>query len=483
MNQNTSNASILDDFFSDDLFGNNTATVIQAPKTEAKPDKRQEKVVDFETALHQNAPLSAKQPKPVETKELQLNQGIGHSENILKGMTIAEIDKLAASGRTKLSAIQTELSQYFVEREDVIKDAVRALVSGQHMLLLGPPGTGKSALVRSLCDRIEQSVYFEWLLNRTSDPSEILGPLSVRAMEQDQFIRKTDGKLPSANIAFIDEIFKSNEPTLNILLPLLNEKVFFNDGVAVPVPLLSLFGASNEEPEDDGLGALYDRILFRHYVDYVRDAGNRLRMRENFLSSRSGLMSFFTTKITLMELEALKQSSKSIMVGKKTHQVFDSLVRELDKTGVVISDRRQNICMTVLQANAAIKGRTQVTSDDFDALKSILWTNKEDIPKINALIEKMVNPYDAQIADVVRKANEVKQGIINAKSDSDRISMIMEAQTNLQTQMKRLDKTIDAANKDGRDVTEMIAVKNEWTGYIQQIVQQHLGIPGFTMPK
>lgn len=160
------------------------------------------------------------------------------------------IDELAKSGAQKLRAIGNELNNMFFERDEVINNAMRALAIGQSMLLLGPPGTGKSNLTEELCSRIEGGTFFQWLLNRTSDPSEILGPYSIKAMEQDRFLRVTNGKLPEAHIVFLDEIFKCNEPTLNIMLPLINEKKFYNDGVAVPVPLISMFAASNELPED-----------------------------------------------------------------------------------------------------------------------------------------------------------------------------------------------------------------------------------------
>ncbi len=145
-------------------------------------------------------------------------------------MDSKEVDKLYESGLEKINRIEEELNDFFVEREEIIKDALRALVIGQHMFLYGPPGTGKSLLVYNICKRIDGSRYFQWLLNKTSDPAEILGPYSIKAMEQDKFLRKTNGKLPEAHIAFIDEIWKSNEPTLNILLPLLNEKYFIMMG-------------------------------------------------------------------------------------------------------------------------------------------------------------------------------------------------------------------------------------------------------------
>lgn len=126
--------------------------------------------------------------------------------SLLVGKTLQEVTALAASGVTKLHNIEIEINNLFVERDGVIKDLIRALTVGHHMLLLGPPGTAKSKLAREICSRIDGGHFFEWLLNRTSDPAEILGPYSIKAMEQDKFLRKVKGKLPEAHIAFIDEI-------------------------------------------------------------------------------------------------------------------------------------------------------------------------------------------------------------------------------------------------------------------------------------
>ncbi len=132
-------------------------------------------------------------------------------DNFIIEIDWKEVDKLYESGLAKINLIEEELNDFFVEREEIIKDALRALVIGQHMFLYGPPGTGKSLLVYNICKRIDGARYFQWLLNKTSDPAEILGPYSIKAMEQDKFLRKTNGKLPEAHIAFIDEIWKSNE--------------------------------------------------------------------------------------------------------------------------------------------------------------------------------------------------------------------------------------------------------------------------------
>jgi hypothetical protein len=126
----------------------------------------------------------------------------------------------------------------------------------------GSPGTAKSALVRAIAQAFGGS-YFERLLTKFSTPEELFGPISLKALEQDRYERVTAGKLPEAEFAFVDEVFKANSAILNSLLTAMNERLFHNDGAPAQMPLVSLFGASNELPEGKELEALFDRFRDR----------------------------------------------------------------------------------------------------------------------------------------------------------------------------------------------------------------------------
>lgn len=162
----------------------------------------------------------------------------------------------------KIKRIQSQLIQGLVEREQTIKLTLLAALAGEHILLIGPPGTGKSLVSRRLHLVFQDTPYFERLLTKFSVPEELFGPLSIQALEKDQYTRLTQGYLPQASIAFLDEIFKANSAILNALLTLLNEREFDNGVIREKVPLISVIGASNELPEDGNLSALYDRFLF-----------------------------------------------------------------------------------------------------------------------------------------------------------------------------------------------------------------------------
>src|ERR1700730_14174136 len=169
--------------------------------------------------------------------------------------------------------LRSELATRFPERKNVIDGALCSILAGEHVLLLGPPGTAKSALARAIAQAFS-GIYFERLLTKFSTPEELFGPVSLKALENDKFARVVQGKLPAAEFAFVDEIFKATSAILNSLLALVNERVFHNDGAPIQCPLVTLFGASNELPEGKELEALFDRFLLRFDVGYLLRPAN-----------------------------------------------------------------------------------------------------------------------------------------------------------------------------------------------------------------
>src|SRR5881394_2408053 len=166
----------------------------------------------------------------------------------------------------KVRDVGRALDERYLDKSELIRMLLVTLVAGEHMLIVGPPGTAKSALVRHLA-RLVDARYFEYLLTRFSEPNEIFGPVDIKAFREGTFVRRVDAMLPDADLVFLDEIFKSNSAILNALLSILNERRFFTGSASIQVPLSSLYGATNEIPNDDALGAVFDRFLVRTLSD------------------------------------------------------------------------------------------------------------------------------------------------------------------------------------------------------------------------
>src|SRR5258708_14329974 len=147
---------------------------------------------------------------------------------------------MADTALSKLARIREELNRMFLERADLIDGAIVAMLSANHVLIIGPPGTAKSMLADELCGRIESANYFQWLLTKFSTPEEIFGAVSLKGLEEDNYRRVTANKLPEAHIAFLDEIFKANSSILNALLTIINEPIFHNGRDRGPLPLIPI---------------------------------------------------------------------------------------------------------------------------------------------------------------------------------------------------------------------------------------------------
>ncbi len=179
--------------------------------------------------------------------------------------TLEDLQNEAESLRTRLNAFRKSLGRFFVQKQDLIDLMVVAAVAQEPLLLVGPPGTAKSDLVLKFKDALglADTDYFEYMLTRFTEPSEIVGPIDIKELREGRYIRREQGKLPTARLAFLDEIFKSNSAILNILLTIINERKFYQDGQPQPVNLRILFAATNEIPEQAELAALKDRFCLK----------------------------------------------------------------------------------------------------------------------------------------------------------------------------------------------------------------------------
>lgn len=182
-----------------------------------------------------------------------------------KQFVFDEIKQEVNSIRERITEVRNELNKYFVNKRDIIDLMAVCTVAQEPLLLVGKPGTAKSDLVIKFCQALglKEGEYFEYMLTKFTEPNEIIGPIDIERMKKGSYIRKVEGKLPLAQIVFLDEIFKSNSAILNTLLTIINERKFYQDGKPTPVPLKMIFAATNEIPEFDELNALKDRFILK----------------------------------------------------------------------------------------------------------------------------------------------------------------------------------------------------------------------------
>ena len=310
----------------------------------------------------------------------------------------------------KFVDLRTALMGRHLERNDEIEVALVAVLSRYHVALIGPPGTAKSMLTSDICNAFEGAYYFEHLMNKFTTPEELYGPVDISMLEEGKYQRVIDGMLPQARIAFLDEVFKANSAILNANLQLMNERKYKHGPETIHVPLDTLFGASNELPEGEELGALFDRFQFRKTVDYIHEPGNFVKMLRTNLTAD-------LPSITLEELEQAQEDVKSIEIPDSVIDTLYDIRADLQMEGVIPSDRRFYQTQSALRAMAWLEGRNQVTDDDFRILQHMLWTQPQEIKKVSRVILTHTNPLDLQADEIIDMADEIAGQLTSALLD------------------------------------------------------------------
>ncbi len=272
------------------------------------------------------------------------------------------------------------LKSRFVGRDEVIDLIALAVVAGEHLFLYGPPGTAKSALIRQFASAV-RGRYFEYLLTRFSEPNELFGPIDLGKLREGRVATVTEGMLPEAEFAFLDELFNANSAILNNLLNVLQERVYRRGAEVHQLPLLSLFSASNHLPEDDALKALFDRFLFRCHVDPLPPWAMPQLLTAGWALERPQALE---ATVSSEDLRNLTTRIHDVDLSPVLEQYSDLVFRVRD-LGVALSDRRSVKIQKLIAASALLCGRTRANGSDLWVLRYV-WDRAEQIAPLVALV-------------------------------------------------------------------------------------------------
>lgn len=393
--------------------------------------------------------------------------------------------------RGKMLAVMADVNTQVVEREELVEAIAIALLTRKNLFILGAPGQAKSAAINHFRSRITGARQFERLLSKQTDEDQLFGRIDLASLipgsvpvavldknpqyqemygrlktrlaaggdcgdlpERMEHLRKalaelyggepqvnTAGKIPEADICFLDEIFKCNDGVLNSLLTALNEHKYTNEGRTYPIPTISFFAASNEipnfsDPQEKILEALYDRLELKLVTEDIAERESRMAVLK---SKQSGQYGTISAVFTLDDLTAMQSEVAAIPVPDAINDLADDILCVLRKDGLRVSDRKYLNYYPLAQAKAWLEGHQQVEPTDLLVLRHYLWEKPTDRTDVEATLTRMcVNPLQDKVDNIRAMAAEAKADFDAAVADKEKANAGSKALIKLRGELVRL---------------------------------------------
>ncbi len=355
-----------------------------------------------------------------------------------------------------------DMNRGIYEKETEISLSLLAALAGESVILLGPPGVAKSMVARQLKTAFRDAHSFEYLMSRFSTPDEIFGPVSIQKLKSsDTYERAVEGYLPTADVVFLDEIWKAGPAIQNTLLTVINEKIFRNGNREMRLPLKLLVAASNELPaKGEGLEALWDRFVIRIESRPIRQEKNFRSMLlevENLSEVKSEEQSSAaegeanSNVITAEEYAEWSENINKIGVKEDVLDVISVVRKSLrtvnvdeaaERRNIYVSDRRWKNIMRLLRTSAFMQDREEVAVCDLLPIYHCLWQEPEEREAIRTLViralfashaDKLVEMKNALAEDI--KYHRIRRSPDEGRDYEGEIEHLSDALTSLERQL------------------------------------------------
>lgn len=317
--------------------------------------------------------------------------------------------------RERIAKLLSLLNSGLYEKEEAVRLALLSAIAGESIFFLGPPGTAKSMISSRIHHAFKEGTkYFEYLMNEFSTPDEIFGSVKLKGLDSGVYEKNTNGYLPEANVAFLDEIWKSGPAILNTLLTIINEKKFRNGDKVDKVPLQVLLAASNELPKEKaGLEALYDRFIIRTMVNPV-SMDNEKSFFDLCEKSGKELIIPEDIKLKLLsidEVQGWSEKINEIKLSNTIKEVIMEIRRELEvknqeknrdeKEKYYVSDRRWKKIIHLLKTSAFLCDRKEVDLMDLQLITYCIWNTPKQREEVKSIVKEIVQEHGLECTTAI----------------------------------------------------------------------------------
>jgi MoxR-like ATPase len=369
--------------------------------------------------------------------------------------------------------IRNTLNNMFVGREIEITALLAGLASGESTILVGEPGTAKTAMVEAL-SKLVNAKYFYYLLTRFTEPDELLGPVDINALREGRYSRITRNRLPEAEIVFLDEIFKASSAVRNILLDIILNKRILNGAEYIKLPMLTLYTASNEVSTDAEDKAFYDRLTIRVFVRYVEESlWDELLVRGVALPQAMSQLRPVADANYIRSLQSvIIQRAVAMANNAEFRSKYIEALSLLKQRGLEVSDRRKVKIIYVFSAISVVYGEEMPSLDSLaDALRFTAVHTEDDLKKIEEVIlQARLSTTNEQVQKLMTLIAELRNQLENVKQLGDKATM-NEIKTLKTIARRALDelKATPPSPRLSRYVGELKSLVAEAINYIKQI--------------
>ena len=361
-----------------------------------------------------------------------------------------------------------EMNRGIYEKNTEISLSLLAALAGESVILLGPPGVAKSMVARQLKTAFRDAQSFEYLMSRFSTPDEIFGPVSIQKLKtSDTYERAVEGYLPTADVVFLDEIWKAGPAIQNTLLTVINEKIFRNGNREMHLPLKLLVAASNELPaKGEGLEALWDRFVIRIESRPIKLEKNFRAMLLEAPTDFSGSTDFSDLKITAEEYAEWAEKICKIGVKEEVLDAISAIRKSLravnvdeaaERRNIYVSDRRWKNIVRLLRTSAFMQDREEVDICDLLPIYHCLWQEPEERDAIRCIViralfapfaERLVEMKNALAEDI--KYHRVRRNPDDGRDYEGEIETLSDGLTSLE---RRLGENLFVSSDDKAEIS------------------------------